>query len=69
MNVPVSVKAIDCESEMKELLVADAVKFGALTASVDVVLLPIVGMGVVAVPVYETMNSIICLVTQLCCVG
>lgn len=42
MNVPVSVKATDCESDIKELLATEAVRFGVLTASGKLVLVPIV---------------------------
>ena len=43
VNVPVLVKATDCESDIKdEALDAEAVRFAAFTVSVDVVLVPIV---------------------------
>jgi len=38
----VSVNVTACASDIYELSVVDAVRFGALTANVDVVLLPIV---------------------------
>lgn len=42
VNDPVLVNATACESDIKdELFTAEAVRFGALTANVEVVLLPI----------------------------